>query len=112
MLKKISIKAKKIEVVKDWPKPKSVCNIQDFLSFANFYWQFIQGFSKIAAPFILMLKITGLSNKPAISRNNGKRSASSRHNNNRPDFKKNDGNGKFDIFGDVDMKHAKKSGKS
>ena len=29
-----------------------------FLGFANFYQQFIQGFSRIAAPLILMLKIS------------------------------------------------------
>ena len=38
------------------PEPKSVCNIQVFLSFANFYQRFIQGFSKIAGPLISMLK--------------------------------------------------------
>ena len=31
------MEAEKIEVVKDWPEPKSVCNIQVFLGFANFY---------------------------------------------------------------------------
>ena len=35
--KRISMEAKRIEVVKDWPKPKSVRNIQVFLGFANFY---------------------------------------------------------------------------
>ena len=39
--KGINMEAEKIEVVKDWPEPKSVCNIQVFLGFANFYWQFI-----------------------------------------------------------------------
>ena len=37
LLKWINIKAKKIEVVKDWPKSKSVQDIQVFLGFANFY---------------------------------------------------------------------------
>ena len=46
--KGINIKAEKIEVVKEWPKPKLVQDIQVFLSFANFYQQFIHGFSKIA----------------------------------------------------------------
>ena len=50
--KEISMEAKRIEVVKDWAEPKSVCNIQVFLGFANFYWQFIQGFNRIAALFI------------------------------------------------------------
>ena len=52
------MEAKKIEVVKEWPKPKSVRDIQVFLGFANFYGQFIQGFSKIAALLTSMLKTT------------------------------------------------------
>ena len=36
LLKGISIKAKRIKVVKNWPKLKSICNIQVFLGFANF----------------------------------------------------------------------------
>ena len=56
-LKGISMETKKIEVVKKWPEPKSVWDIQVFLGFANFYQQFIQGFNKIAALFTLMLKI-------------------------------------------------------
>ena len=56
--KDISIKAKKIEVVQKWLKAKPIRDIQFFLNFANFYQQFIQGFSKIAAPFTSMLKTT------------------------------------------------------
>ena len=33
-------------------------DIQVFLEFANFYWHFIQDFSKIAGPFTLMLRTT------------------------------------------------------
>ena len=50
------MKAKKLEVVKKWLEPKSVQDIQVFLGFANFYWQFIQGLSRIAAPLTSMLK--------------------------------------------------------
>ena len=39
--KDISIEAKKIEVVRKWPKPKLVRDIQVFLDFANFYRRFI-----------------------------------------------------------------------
>ena len=39
--KGISMEAERIEVVKDWPEPKSVHDIQVFLGFANFYQQFI-----------------------------------------------------------------------
>ena len=69
--KKMSIEAEKIKVVKDWPKPKSVRNIQVFLDFANFYWQFIQSFSKIVAPVTLMLKTIRSSNELASGRNDG-----------------------------------------
>ena len=46
----------KIKAVKQWPEPKSVWDIQVFLRFANFYWQFIQGFSRIAASLPSILK--------------------------------------------------------
>ena len=41
LLKYINIKIEKIKIVKNWFELKSVCNIQVFLGFANFYWQFI-----------------------------------------------------------------------
>ena len=52
------MEAEKIEIVKEWPEPKSVRDIQVFLGFANFYQWFIQSFSKIAAPLTSMLKTT------------------------------------------------------
>ena len=52
------MEAKRIEMVKEWPEPKSIQDIKVFLGFANFYWQFIQGFSRMAAPLILILKTT------------------------------------------------------
>ena len=55
------MKAEQIEVVRKWPKPKSVQDIQIFLGFANFYCQFIKGFNKIAAPLMSILKTTILS---------------------------------------------------
>ena len=58
--KSISINAEKIEVVKEQLKPKLIQDIQTFLSFVYFYQQFIQNFSKIAAPLISILKITML----------------------------------------------------
>ena len=50
----------RIETIKNWPEQKSVRDIQIFISFANFYWQFIWGFSGIAAPLTSILKMTGL----------------------------------------------------
>ena len=42
--------------MKNWRKPKSMRDIQVFLGFANFYWRFIQSFSKIARPLTSMLR--------------------------------------------------------
>ena len=54
----ISMEEERIQAVKTWPEPKSIRDIQVFLGFANFYRRFIQGFSKIAAPLMSMLKTT------------------------------------------------------
>ena len=42
--------------MKNWPESKSLRDIQVFLSFANFYQHFIQGFSKIAGPLTSILR--------------------------------------------------------
>ena len=55
--KDLSIEAKKIKIVKEWPEPKSVQDIQVFLGFANFYQQFIQDFYRIATRLTSMLKM-------------------------------------------------------
>jgi hypothetical protein len=46
----------KIQVVKDWPTPRTVKDIQSFLGFVNFNRQFIQNFSKIAIPLTKLTK--------------------------------------------------------
>ena len=48
----------KIDIMKNWPKPKSIRDIQVFLGFANFYRYFIQGFSRIAAPLTSMFRMS------------------------------------------------------
>ena len=58
------MKDEKIEAVRNWLESKSIQDIQVFIDFANFYWQFIQDFSKIAAPFTSMLKTTESLNSP------------------------------------------------
>ena len=57
--KGIRMEDERIEAVKQWPEPQSVRDIQVFLGFANFYRQFIQGFSRIAAPLTSMMKTSG-----------------------------------------------------
>ena len=59
--KRINMEVEQIEMVKKWPEPKSVQDIQGFLSFGNFYYLFIKSFSKIVVPLTSMLKTTRLS---------------------------------------------------
>ena len=56
--KGINMEVEWIEVVRKWPEPKSVWDIQVFLGFANFYYWFIKSFSKIAEPLTSILKTT------------------------------------------------------
>ena len=57
-VQRVQIEDTRIETVKNWPEPKLIRDIQVFLAFGNFYWRFIQGFSKIAGPLTLILRIT------------------------------------------------------
>ena len=93
------MEAKKIEVVKDWPEPKSVQDIQVFSRFANFYQQFVQGFSRIAAPLTSMLKTTRSPNELAPSKNDGSRLVSNRNDDSKPASGKNNGNREVVEFG-------------
>lgn len=61
------METKKIEVVCNWPNHLSVPDINVFLRFANFYQQFIQGFTQIASSLIFMLPTTsGFTTKESI----------------------------------------------
>ncbi len=60
----IQMEEEQIKAIRDWLKPQSVCDIQVFLGFPNFYWRFIQGFSRLVAPLTSMLK-TALATGPA-----------------------------------------------
>ncbi|KAK3512082.1 hypothetical protein QTP70_030361 [Hemibagrus guttatus] len=50
---------RKVAVVRNWPIPTSVKDLQRFLGFANFYRWFIQGYSSITNPLTSLLR-----NKP------------------------------------------------
>ena len=62
----IKIEDKQIKAVRNWPEPKSVRDIQILIGFTNFYWRFIQGFSRIAASLTSRLKTTGSSGSLAL----------------------------------------------
>ena len=40
----------KVKTIQEWPIPKTVTEIQEFMGFANFYRRFIKGYSGIAIP--------------------------------------------------------------
>ena len=45
-----SCEAGKVEVVQNWPTPKTVTYLHSFLGFSSYYRHFIKGFTKIAGP--------------------------------------------------------------
>jgi hypothetical protein len=47
---RVLIKKSQVEAIVEWPAPQSVCNVQVFIGFANFYWQFVARFLAIARP--------------------------------------------------------------
>jgi hypothetical protein len=52
----IKMDPSKVDVVRDWPTPNSVLDIQTFLGFANFYRRFIKNFSLLTKPITSLLK--------------------------------------------------------
>ena len=40
----------KVTMILKWPEPRNIKDIQSFLGFANFYRQFINGYSKMIQP--------------------------------------------------------------
>ena len=52
----IQIDKKKVQAIREWPKPKNLKEVQAFLGFANFYQRFIQGYSQICTPLTKMTK--------------------------------------------------------
>src|SRR5882724_9682954 len=46
----------KVAGIRDWPTPRNVTEVQSFIGFVNFYWQFIQDFSHIAKPLHQLTK--------------------------------------------------------
>ena len=52
----VSMDPDRIETIIEWPVPTSAHDIQVFLGFANFYGQFIDGYSRVVSPIISLLR--------------------------------------------------------
>jgi len=52
----IKMEEEKVKGVLEWPTPKCVKDVQKFLGLANYYHQFIEGFTSIARPLHDMVK--------------------------------------------------------
>ena len=50
----LTISNDKVKIIQDWPESKKVKNIQSFLGFANFYYQFIFNYLDIVIPLICL----------------------------------------------------------
>ena len=46
----IATDPRKIEVIKNWPRPNTVTEVHSFTGFTNYYRCFIKGYAKIARP--------------------------------------------------------------
>ena len=52
----IRVQSGKIDAVKEWPQPRTVTELQQFLGLCNYYRQFIKGYATVAAPLTDLLR--------------------------------------------------------
>ena len=52
----IEMDTEKVSAIKNWETPTCVRDLQCFLGFANFYWRFIEVYSRICQPMFNLLK--------------------------------------------------------
>jgi hypothetical protein len=52
----ITMNLSKVAAIRAWEMPTSVKGVRSFLGFANFYREFIENFSNIAAPLLNLTK--------------------------------------------------------
>ena len=56
----------KIEVIRDWPLPRTVRELRSFIGLAAYYKRFVRGFANIAAPLYGLLTEEGQKNFPNL----------------------------------------------
>ena len=55
-LKGVEMQKEKVKEVSNQLVPQNVKEMQKFLGLANYYWQFIKDFARVAAPLYLLVK--------------------------------------------------------
>ena len=50
----IEVDPDKVEALRNWSEPTTVTAVKSFLGFTGFYRQFVEGFSRIAKPLIVL----------------------------------------------------------
>ena len=46
----ISVDPSKVDAISQWKQPRNLTKVRSFLGLAGYYWRFVNGFLKIAAP--------------------------------------------------------------
>ncbi|OAY70091.1 Transposon Tf2-9 polyprotein [Ananas comosus] len=46
----IAVDPRKIEAIKDWPRPTSMTEVRSFIGLAGYYRRFVEGFAKLSTP--------------------------------------------------------------
>jgi hypothetical protein len=52
----IKVDPGKVEAIKKWEAPTTVKEVRSFIGFSNFYRGFIENFSEVAAPLMLLIR--------------------------------------------------------
>ena len=55
----IKVDPKKVKSMMDWPIPKTLNNVREFLGLTGYYCKFVQNYGRIAAPLTTLLKKYG-----------------------------------------------------
>jgi hypothetical protein len=61
----VRVDPKKIEVMQDWPHPKTLKRLHGFLGLTGYYHKFVKNYGKIAAPLTALLKKNSFTWTPA-----------------------------------------------
>jgi hypothetical protein len=52
----IKMDSTKVEVIREWPVPTKIKEVQAFLELTNYYWKFVKDYARITTPLTTLLK--------------------------------------------------------